>query len=180
MPKSMSLGKQNWIYIVVLFVGVAIGALLPVSRAKFPAALNMTSTTPASTDCASVATEPSNEILGAPRFREAGTIQSSVDGLILVRWNDVKGAKAYNVRVWNEEGQEIKNFQAPRTFTFLKNLAVDPKQKETPYFVVVTPLGDENIRGKDSEKKMVAMLPLRNLEPPTIKSIQTEAEEQPK
>lgn len=175
MPKLVSPGKQNWIYIVVLFVGVAIGAVLPF-KSKTSTALSATP----SADCASVAVEPNQDILGAPVFREAGTIQSSVDGLILVRWSEVNGAKAYNVRVWNEEGKELKNFQAPRTFTFLKNLAVDPKQKETPYYVTVTPLGESGLRGKDSEKKMVAMLPLRNLQPPTIKSIQTEAEEQPK
>lgn len=177
MSKFTSSRHQVWIYIVVLFAGVALGAMLPGKVKYIPSLM----TAPA-TDCSSVAHESATlESLGQPVFREAGTIQSSVDGMILVRWRDVNGAKSYNVRVWNEEGKELKNFNAPKTFTYLKNLPVDPKQKETPYFVVVTPLGDTpDMRGKDSERKMLAMLPLRNLEPPTIKSIQTEQEEQPK
>jgi len=172
----MSSRNQTWIYIGVLVAGVLIGVLLPFGPTKV---VNNANPFPAA-DCSSMAAEPTNEVLGSPRFREAGTIQSSADGLILVRWSDVKGAKSYNVRVWNEEGKEIKNFQAPRSFTFLKNLPVDPRQKETPYTVVVTPIGDTpEMRGKDSERKLVAMLPLRQLDPPTIKSIQTEQEQQP-
>jgi hypothetical protein len=132
------------------------------------------------TECASVAAEPKDEILGAPIFRHPGVITSSKDGLILVRWNDVKGASDYMVRVWDSSGKEVKSFETNRSFTFLKNLQVDPKQKETPYWVVVTPRGGTPpVHGKESERKQVAMLPLRNLDPPTIKSIQTEMEEQP-
>ena len=166
-------------YLVTLFIGVAIGALLPISRGGSPTPL--AGSAPATADCASVAIEPAAEILGAPTFRQKGTIASSVDGLILVRWSDVRGAKSYNVQVWDETGKQIKSFEASKTFTYLKGLPVDPTQKQTPYYVVVTPIGGTpSMRGKVSEKKMVAMLPLRNLAPPTIKSIQTEAEEQPK
>lgn len=180
MPKSPSSNLNHFqigIYIVVLMIGVGIGAILPLKTKT----VEVEVPSPA-TDCSSFAAEPrAVELLGSPVFRDPGTITSSVDGMILVRWNTVPGAKSYNVRVWNEEGRELKNFLAPKTFTYLKNLPVDPRQKETPYYVVVTPIGDTpDQRGKDSERKQLAMLPLRNLEPPTIKSIQTEKEEQPK
>jgi hypothetical protein len=174
MAKSQSSRKHIFINIGVLFCGVLIGFALSFTRPEHGQMLTPTA------DCSSVAAEPSEEILGAPVFKHPGVITSSKDGLILVRWDDVKGAHKYHVRVWDEAGKEVKNFDTSRTFTFLKNLPVDPKQKETPYWVMVTSLGEhDTIRGKDSERKQIAMLPLRNLDPPTIKSIHTEQEEQP-
>lgn len=173
MPKPAKLQKHIVINIVVLAVGVVIG--LAFKKTQTPAARAAECET-----SASLVTDPAAARLGAPIFKEPGTIYSSKDGLILVRWNDVNGATTYQVRVWDEQGAQLKNFTTKRSFTFLKNLPVDPATKETPYWVMVTPLDDQQTRGQDSERKEVAMLPLRNLDPPTIKSIQTEAEELPK
>jgi hypothetical protein len=178
MPKSLKPNKHDLIYIVVLFLGIGIGYTMSRSFDRAPTSL---AESPPSTSCvtenSSMAAEPKEELLTAPEFKETGTIHSSKDGLILVRWSESPGAQGYNVRVWDSGGSEIKNFKAPKTFTFLKNLPVNPKQKETPYFVVVTPIGDGEARGQDSEKKKVAMLPLRNIDAPTIKSIVTEQED---
>ncbi len=174
--------KQFFIYIAILLIGVEIGILFSSTTGS-----NTTSTS-SSTDAAqkdgcrdpaAITGEPREEILGAPEFVDPGVLKSQVQGWIHVRWKPVNGAKSYNVRVWNQAGIEVKNFETFRTFSFLKQLEVDPRLKETPYSVVVTPIGEDKTKGKDSPKKMAAMLPLRNLEPPTIKSIQTEMEGDP-
>lgn len=177
MPKSSKPNKHDLIYILVLFLGIGIGYSISRALDRGPASLADSSPSTSCTENSSMAAEPKEELLSSPAFKESGTIHSSKDGLILVRWSESPGAQGYNVRVWDSGGAEIKNFKAPKTFTFLKNLPVDPKKKETPYFVVVTPIGEGEARGKDSERKKVAMLPLRNIDAPTIKSIVTEQED---
>lgn len=184
MFKSLISHKQVFVYIIILLAGFELGIWFTESRRT-----NTTSTSSIAQlgpdgkplencrDPASLTNEP--ELLGSPEFLDAGVLKSQVQGWIHVRWKAVNGAKSYNVRVWDKAGVEVKNFQTHRTFSFLKNLDVDPRLKETPYSVVVTPIGDGEVQGKPSQKKMAAMLPLRNLEPPTIKSIQTEAEGEP-
>lgn len=181
MPKFAKFGKHQIVYIVILLIGIEIGILFSSYRHARTDSTSISST--AKSDClengrdpAALTAEPQEEILGSPKFKDAGVRRSTVNGWIHVRWHEVKGAKSYNVRVWNEAGVEVKNYDTVRTFAFLKKLEVDPRLKETPYSVIVTPIGEGGVRGKDSAKKMIAMTPLRNLEPPTIKSIQTEAE----
>lgn len=193
MPKYAFLNKHIFVYIVILLIGIEIGVWISAqnhsssdsstsSTPQTPSASTATNTagsTSTSTACrepAAITTEPQDETLGRPQFIDPGVLKSSVQGWIHVRWRQVTGAKAYNVRVWNQAGVEVKNFMTYRTFSFLKNLEVDPRLKETPYSIIVTPLGENEAKGKASEKKLAAMQPLRNLEPPTIKSIQTQAE----
>lgn len=180
MPKFAKFGKRYFVYIFILLIGIEIGILFSSYR---HAKTDSSSILSANSDCSNsgreptaIVNEPKEEILGAPKFKDAGVRRSTVNGWIHVRWHEVKGAKSYNVRVWNEAGVEVKNYDTIRSFAFLKKLEVDPRLKETPYTVVVTPIGEGGVRGKDSDKKRIAMTPLRNLEPPTIKSIQTEVE----
>lgn len=173
--------KQIIVYIFILLIGIEIGILFSSYRHAQTSQTSISSTNAedACRNPAAVTVEPQEEILGAPVFKDSGTLRSTVNGWIHVRWKEVKGAKEYNVRVWNGAGVEVKNFDTLRSFSFLKKLEVDLRLKETPYTIVVTPIGEGKVRGKESPKKMAVMTPLRNLEPPTIKSIHTEAEGDP-
>ncbi len=180
MFKPLKSHKQIFVYTFILLIGIEIGILFSSWRHSQTSQTSISSNAEdACRNPAAITAEPQEEVLGAPVFKDGGILRSTVNGWIHVRWKEVKGAKEYNVRVWNEAGVEVKNFDTIRSFSFLKKLEVDPRLKETPYTIVVTPIGEGKVRGKESEKKMAVMTPLRNLEPPTIKSIQTEVEGDP-
>ncbi|MGE4133747.1 MAG: hypothetical protein AB7F86_19070 [Bdellovibrionales bacterium] len=205
MFKSLKAHKQVWLGLMILMVGFEVGlwfgkseinldqksisSVKEISKtadARGPCVVDKSeppaepkSEATQTTESSSLAVEPKEEILGSPIFKDPGVLKSTVHGWIHVRWKAVNGAKAYEVHVKDYTGKEIRNFTTYRTYTYLKKLPVDPRQDSTLYSVIVTPLGEGEARGKPSDEKAVAMRPLRNLEPPTIKAIHTQKEEDP-
>jgi hypothetical protein len=112
--------------------------------------------------------------LGAPKWRHTGAFSSDRNGKVYVTWKESEGAEKYEVKVFDAKGTPIKTFVSERNVAHLEGLAVDPKAPRTLYQVQVTPIGEGAKRGIASEKKDVSMLPMRNLAPPSIKSITTE------
>jgi hypothetical protein len=114
------------------------------------------------------------KILEAPTFKHAGALRSDVNGQVYVAWTSSEGAMAYEVNVFDRNGANVKTLTIKRNITSIKGLYVNPREKMTPYKLQVTPIGENDVRGTPSEFKDVAMLPLRNLAPPEIKSITAE------
>lgn len=108
-----------------------------------------------------------------PEFKDPGVLKSNVDGRVYVRWTKVEAATRYEITVHDASGIEIQKFRTVNTATMIKDLVSDPKLKETQYVIRVRALLAGDAPGKVSEPKTVAMLPLKNLTPPSIKSITT-------
>lgn len=112
--------------------------------------------------------------LGAPLFRYSGAFKSDINGQVFASWYPSPGAKSYQIQVFDQSSQEVKKFVVRRGLASIQGLKVNPRDKFTPYTMIVTPLGENGETGTPSEPKAIEMLPLRNLAPPSIKSITTE------
>lgn len=162
----------------IFAAGIACGFLLSLTfinknnRVTQSAAVSVTERQPDSVLPAIA--EPAKDFLPAPVFKIQGKLSSDVNGQVYLRYTESTGADQYEIKVADPEGNVAKTFTSKRTVFMVKGLYVDPKNKSTPYKVQVIPIGAGGERGTASEWREVAMLPMRNLAPPTIKSITTE------
>ncbi len=115
-----------------------------------------------------------NSLLQAPGFTHKGAFQNDINGGVYAVWTKSKGAMSYEVKIFDAQEKEVKSFVSESNRTVIKDLYINPKLKATKYKMQVVPLGENGERGEPSNFKEIAMLPMRNLAPPTIKSITTE------
>lgn len=160
--------RDPWIKGLIFFVGFFVGLIgyhLYSNSLSVPAAPPLETQT---TQAASVDTR-----LPAPQFVKSGTIRSLRSGGVAVQWGQVPGAKEYQVTVFKNDGGMDRQFRLFGNKSLLKNLPINLKQRETFYKVQIEAVDETGNLGRPSELKDIAVIPMRILAPPSIKSITT-------
>lgn len=114
------------------------------------------------------------EMLRAPKFISTSTGENEDHATIEATWTKIKGAQRYQIKVFDEQNQEVKSYVTQGNKTIIRDLVVSPTQMSTKYKLQVTPIGKRGQMGPASPVKEVAMSPLRNIPPPSVKSVTTE------